>query len=164
MAIYYKAAIPEAFLPWNEKLELAWETAEDASFISILYGLPRVPHPAQPVQPANIAEIIDADTPAGTDGISFLPTLQGNEKEQDLHEYLYWEFHELNGRRAILKDNWKLINYNVFNASAATTELYNLVDDPGEQNNLALQHPDLVGELTRLMLSARTESGVFPFE
>lgn len=33
MAIYFTAAIPEAFLPWNEKLELARKTAEDASFI-----------------------------------------------------------------------------------------------------------------------------------
>jgi arylsulfatase A len=70
----------------------------------------------------------------------------------------------LNGRRALLKGEWKLVSYNVFNPSATTTELYNLANDPGEQNNVAAQHPELVEELTRLMLSARTESEVFPFE
>jgi arylsulfatase A len=111
-----------------------------------------------------VAEIIDTVPPDGLDGVSFLPTLLGNEKKQAEHEYLYWEFHELNGRRALLKGEWKLVSYNVFNPSATTTELYNLANDPGEQNNVAAQHPELVEELTRLMLSARTESEVFPFE
>jgi len=33
MAIYFMAALPEAFLPWNVKVELARKTAEDAAFL-----------------------------------------------------------------------------------------------------------------------------------
>ena len=98
------------------------------------------------------------------DGISFLPTLLGQSDRQKQHDYLYWEFHEQGGRKALRKGEWKLVNYNVFDPGKTTTELYSIKSDPGEQNNVADKYPELVKELETLMNSARTETEVFPFE
>ncbi len=108
------------------------------------------------------AELAGAKTPENIDGISMLPTILG-EDGQNQYDYLYWEFHEKGGRKALRKGDWKLVNYNVNKPEKATIELYNLIDDPGEENNVADSHPELVKELTKLINSARTESEVFKF-
>ena len=111
-----------------------------------------------------LADITGANDPENIDGISFLPTLLGNEEEQNEHEYLYWEFHERGGRKALRKGDWKLVQYNVFDPEKTTTELYNIENDLGEENNVAGEHPDLVKELMEIMNSARTESEIFTFD
>ena len=108
-----------------------------------------------------VAEITGTSTPENIDGISFLPTLTG--KEQPKHEYLYWEFHEKGGRQALRKGDWKLVHYNVFKPEEMTTELYNIAEDPGEENDLAGGNPEKVAELEELLQGARTESEVFSF-
>ncbi len=109
-----------------------------------------------------LAEITGISTPENIDGISFLPTLLG--KKQKKHDYLYWEFHEKNGRKALRKDNWKLVQYQVFNPEKTTTELYNLANDIGEEKNVAEEHPEIVKELLELINNSRIESEVYPFE
>lgn len=110
-----------------------------------------------------IAELAGVKSPENMDGISFLSTLLG-ENEQKIHDYLYWEFHELGGRQAIRKNNWKLVRYQVLNHDKTTTELYDLNADLGETNNVAAQHPEVVKELSELMANARTPSGIFTFD
>ncbi len=110
-----------------------------------------------------LAELVGTETPKNIDGISFLPTLLNNEGQKK-HDYLYWEFHELGGRKAIRKGNWKLVQYNVLNPGKTTTELYDLSIDIGEKNDVAMEHPEVVEELLELMNSARTESDVFSFQ
>jgi arylsulfatase A-like enzyme len=110
-----------------------------------------------------LAEISGSSLPANIDGISLLPTLLGQAGQKN-HEFMYWEFHEQGGRQAIRKGNWKLVRYQVFDPSKTTTELYDLSNDPGEKKNLALEHPELVTELSTLMKNARTPSEVFTFQ
>lgn len=110
-----------------------------------------------------LAELTGAELHDSLDGISFLPTLLGKGK-QEQHEFLYWEFHEKNGRQALRKGDWKLVRYNVFQAEATTTELYNIAEDPSEESNLAEKHPDIVSELSALMEGARNESPVYKFK
>ncbi|OUX38398.1 MAG: arylsulfatase [Kiritimatiellaceae bacterium TMED266] len=106
-----------------------------------------------------VAEMTGASAPEDVDGISFLPTLL-NRKGQAEHDYLYWEFHEKKGRLAIRKGTWKGVRYDVSIDANSTLELYDLSTDPGEQNNIAQQHPDVVAELDMLIKSARTVSPV----
>lgn len=98
----------------------------------------------------------------GLDGISFLPTLLG--EEQAAHEYLYWEFHEKGGRQAVRKGKWKAVKYDIFKQPGKMLELYDLSNDIGEQNDIATQHPEVVKEMEEILSSARIESTVFPFE
>jgi len=109
-----------------------------------------------------LAELAGIQISRNIDGISFLPTLLG-EPGQEEHDYLYWEFHELDGRQAIRKNNWKLVRYYVEDPSKTTTELYDLKTDLGEQNNVDNKHPDIVEELLNLMDQARTSSDIFSF-
>jgi arylsulfatase A len=109
-----------------------------------------------------LAELTGQEIHDSVDGISFLPVLLGKEGQQE-HEYLYWEFHEKNGRQAIRKGDWKLVRYDVFSPGETTTELYNIAQDPSETRNVAGENPEITQALLKLMAGARTESPVFPF-
>jgi arylsulfatase A len=109
------------------------------------------------------AELAGGEVPESIDGISFLPSLLGEDGQKE-HEYLYWEFRPLGGRVAIRKGDWKFVRYRALNPEKYTTELYDLSKDPSEVNNLAEEHPDLVKEMTRLMEEAHTDSELFEFE
>jgi arylsulfatase A len=109
------------------------------------------------------ADLTGAEKPENMDGISFLPTLLGNEDEQEKHAYLYWEFYERGGRKAIRQGDWKLVKYNITDPEKTTVELYNIENDPGEKSNLAEENPEIVKELTVLMDTVRTDSEVFTF-
>lgn len=96
--------------------------------------------------------------PAQTDGISYLPTLLGENTVQQKHKYFYWEVNENQGPvQAILKDEWKAVK--IFERPF---ELYNLTADPQETTNIASQHPNVVRELEQLMIDSRTEHPEFP--
>ncbi|WP_237340626.1 arylsulfatase [Wenyingzhuangia fucanilytica] len=109
------------------------------------------------------SEIVGVKTPNNIDGISFLPELTGNEKNQKNHEYLYWEFHERGGRQAVRMGNWKAVKYNVLKKPNAKIELYDLSNDVGEKNNVASQHPEIVSKMETILKEARTDSNVFKF-
>ena len=107
-----------------------------------------------------LAELTGTVLPEQTDGISFLPTLL-SKKNQQAHDYLYWEFHELNGREALRSGKWKLIRQPI--VGETILELYDLSNDIHEDTNLAEKYPDKVKELVSLMDNARTESPYFNF-
>lgn len=109
-----------------------------------------------------LAELVGLPKVTDIDGVSFAPTLLGDGVQEN-HEYLYWEFHEKGGRRAIRKGNWKLVEYQVGNPEKSTLELFNLAEDPSETKNLAAENPELFKEMTDILLNARTSSDVFQF-
>ncbi|MFR9672736.1 MAG: sulfatase/phosphatase domain-containing protein, partial [Rikenellaceae bacterium] len=106
------------------------------------------------------AELIGVDCPAESDGISILPTLLGK-KQTEFHDYLYWEFHEQGGKQAVRKGDWKLIKLQAKVPAKTYFELYNIVADPSEKNNVVDANPAIVEELKAIMASARTESELF---
>ena len=106
------------------------------------------------------ADLPGVEPEAPTDGISYLPTLTGR-GEQPEHDYLYWEFHEQDGRQAIRRGDWKAVRYNV--SKGGGIQLYNLAEEPGETRDLAAEYPEMVREFDALMHSSRTESKLFHF-
>jgi arylsulfatase A-like enzyme len=109
-----------------------------------------------------LAEIAGFPIPKNLDGISFLPILS-KKGTQNKHENLYWEFHELDGRQALLRNDWKLVRYHVFTPEKTTTELYNLRTDIGEEKNVSAEHPQLVKEMIGILKNSRIDSDIFPF-
>jgi arylsulfatase A-like enzyme len=95
-----------------------------------------------------------------SDGISIIPTLM--KKANSEHHYLYWEFHENNGRQAVRWNNWKGIKLNVSNDADAPLELYNLNDDPSEENNVAKKYPAIVARLTAMINQAHVYNKDWP--
>ncbi len=106
-------------------------------------------------------QLAGVQIPSGIDGISFLPTLIGGKQAQ--HEYLYWEFYELGGRTALRMGKWKAVRYNVTAIPKSSTELYDLLNDPGETENLAALHPDIVQKMDEQMSLSHVPSDVFTF-
>jgi arylsulfatase A len=113
-----------------------------------------------------VAEITGTEAPEGIDGISFAPTLLGRADAQRKHAYLYWEFPSYGGQQAVRIGPWKGVRQNMLrrnNEDPLKVELYNLEDDPGETNDVADMHPDLVAKLRRIMREGRMPSSLFPF-
>lgn len=108
-----------------------------------------------------LAEIASADSPKGLDGLSLFPELTGIGKQR-IHSHLYWEFSEQKGKRAVMRDDWKLVQTNVATDKPNAFKLYNVATDTGEAKDVAAQHPGRVAELRLLLEQSHTLSASYP--
>jgi len=106
------------------------------------------------------AQLAGTKTPAGIDGLSFVPELLGRKQQQ--HRYLYWEFHEQGGKQAVRMGRWKAVRLKAM-AIDTQIELYDLKTDPAESNNVAAAHPGIVSEMASIMKKEHIENTDFPF-
>ena len=88
------------------------------------------------------------------DGISFLPTLLGNDKKQGKHDFLYWEFHETN-QIGIRSGDWKMV------VVKGVPRLYNLAEDIGETTDVAAEHPEVVASLVDIIYNEHRPNEFF---
>ena len=93
--------------------------------------------------------------PELTDGISYLPALLG--KHQPEHEYLYWEFKEM---QAVRMGKWKGIR----KGPEEAIEIYDLDSDMGETQNIAQDYPEIAKRIEEILREAHTPSELFPME
>lgn len=105
------------------------------------------------------AELLKTNAPKDTDGISILPTLLKEEGQQS-RDYFYFEFQEMNGRQAVVKENWKLLHMDI--RKGGRYELYNIAADPSENHNLVDLYPEKVTELKEIMDNARVDDPDWP--
>jgi len=104
-------------------------------------------------------ELAGIKNPQPTDGISYVPTLTG--KKQQAHKYLYWEFHEQSGKRAVRQGKWKAVMLKTGKLVNPPVELYDLSKDISEKNNIAGKYPEVVSEMKKLFDEAHTPSKIF---
>lgn len=102
-----------------------------------------------------LCELAGVAPPEGIDGISMVPTLTG-EGEQQQHDYLYWEFYERGGKRALRMGPWKAVQNGLRDDPDAPIELYDVTRDPGEQHDVAADHPKVVAQAARWLAAAHT--------
>ncbi len=76
------------------------------------------------------------------DGIDILPVMTGVGKNPD--RTVFWRHHE---QKAARRKNWKL----VVRKENAAPELYDLSNDPGESQDIAASHPDIVVDLSKAL-------------
>ena len=103
------------------------------------------------------ADLAGTKIPADIDGRSVAPALPGTGSVKP-HEFLYWEFHENGSKQAVRMGDWKAIRQTV----GGPLELYDLLKDLGEKNDVAAQHPDVVAKIEVYLKTARTESKEWP--
>lgn len=103
----------------------------------------------------------DLKTMTQLDGISILPKLL-NQNNQQQHQFLYWEFHEQDGKQAIRMGKWKGIKLSVNKNINAPLELYDLEKDLGETNNIAPQFPLIVQQLNSFIKQSHKETIDWP--
>ncbi|MAB75515.1 MAG: hypothetical protein CMO47_03530 [Verrucomicrobiales bacterium] len=110
---------------------------------------------------ATMAEIAGVSVKQKHDGISYLPTLLG--EEQPEHDFLFWDFAGYGGQVALRQGDWKAIVPSLKNNPEGKVELYHLAEDPSEKTNLSGKHPDKVEAFTRLMIESRDEPEIERF-
>jgi arylsulfatase A len=105
---------------------------------------------------------IEPDSKQHLDGISMAPLLRGD-AEQLSRRVHYWyyplpEKHFLGGRSSdvVRKGDYKLIEF----FDDQTVELYDVVNDVGEDNDLSSTMPEKVAELQRDLVAWRADVGV----
>ena len=98
-----------------------------------------------------------------TDGISMVPEMLGHNKKQKKHEYLYWEYPEAGGQKAVRIGNWKAFVRNIYKGGRKV-ELYNLSDYPYEQNDVAEQHPEIVEKVLEIFRKEHVDAEVERFK
>jgi arylsulfatase len=102
---------------------------------------------------ATLCEIAKIKSPA-TDGISFYPALIS--KRQKKHRFLYWEFPEAGGSKAVRMGKWKGIIKNYIKGKNRTIKLYDLEQDPREQEDVAEFHPKIIKGMMNIMQREHT--------
>ena len=144
----YEGGIHTPFIAlWSSRIKAGSSTDHIATFWDFL---------------PTVCDIIGINPPENTDGISYLPTLSGT-GSQPKHDMLYYEFHEKGGKRAIVKDGWKLVELNSKNPKKAYYELYNLDNDIKEKHNLISENMRLARKLKRIMDNERTTNEKWDF-
>jgi arylsulfatase A-like enzyme len=103
---------------------------------------------------ATFAELAGVERPAHTDGISVVPSLLGRPDRQEAREYLYWECNQAK-QQAVRLGRWKAVR---FGGTQEPIELYDLSVDIGESHNIAVDHPDVIAKMRRIMIQAREGS------
>ncbi|TWT83627.1 Arylsulfatase precursor [Planctomycetes bacterium CA13] len=84
----------------------------------------------------------------GLDGVDMLPYLRGGNKGRP-HQTLCWK---METRGAIRDGDWKLLRF-----PDRPAELFDIVKDPGEQNDLAADNPELVKTLFKKLFAWELE-------
>ncbi|MDF7806405.1 arylsulfatase [Pontiellaceae bacterium B12219] len=111
---------------------------------------------------ATVADIVDVQLPdyAAEDSISFYDVLQGNDDPTQKHEAII--NHSVSGQFAVRSKQWKLIfcpgsggwsspkDAQARKQGLPEYQLYDIVNDPQETNNLINEHPEVVEQLTAL--------------
>ena len=92
---------------------------------------------------ATIFDLTNTRSSLDHDGISFANELTGKTDEQEEHDYLYWEFPESGGQRALRWGQWKAYNEKL-KSGDTTIYLYDLIADPQEQKDISSMHPDKI--------------------
>jgi hypothetical protein len=105
-----------------------------------------------------ILELVGAGGDPGhnvaADGVSIVPLLTGSGAVE--REAIYWHYPHYSPQGgtpsgAVRVGSWKLIEF----FEDDSLELYNLADDPGEENDLAEEAPDKARELYQMLVSWR---------
>lgn len=104
---------------------------------------------------ATAADITNTDLKKENDGISFLPTLLGNEAKQKKHKYLYWEFYEQGSKQALRAGKWKAVRRPL---GTGPIEIYDVENDIAEDVDLAKQCPKLVAKFKKMFAEAHVPS------
>ena len=105
-------------------------------------------------------ELTGQDHPEEMDGVSLLPLMEERPGQRE-HDFLYFEFQELEGRQAVREGRWKLVHLDI-RSEHPRYELYDLELDPGETRDLSDEYPDVLARLKGIMERSHVPHPDFP--
>ncbi len=101
-------------------------------------------HPVTSLDLAPTFRVVSGGANRPTDGVNLLPFLTDSKTEPP-HADLFWR---VGGRQALRAGDWKIVRHGRANA-ATKWELYNLIEDIEESENIADRYPDQFENLVR---------------
>lgn len=106
-----------------------------------------------------LADLADIDLPADIDGVSLRKVFEG-ETSSSADRMLYWDYGHCRERfdQAVRLGRWKAIQF----GRGSAIELYDLMDDPSESNDIADAHPDVVSAAADAMEAAFVPHDRYP--
>ena len=109
-----------------------------------------------------LASLAGVLTPADLelDGIDITSALKGEALDKP-HEFLYWDYGHCRRfyDQAVRSGDWKSIR---LGKEKGRVQLYDLATDPGETQDVAADHPEVVAEATAIMNKAVVENARYP--
>lgn len=99
--------------------------------------------------------------PGKTDGVDMTPVWFGKQKSVE-RKPMVWAYPEYTGQFAVRIGDFKVVRMRIATRKPADWEVYNLVEDPNEQNNLASTRADLIDEARKLFESEVGPNDRFP--
>ena len=101
------------------------------------------------------AELAGTEVKSKTDGISIAPSLLGQPKKQQNHEFIYWEFPHWKGfqQAALYDGRWKGFRSG---GPDSPVKLYDLKNDPAEETEVSAQYPEIAQKIGAYLKTART--------
>ncbi len=93
---------------------------------------------------ATYADLTGAQEVPPNDGLSFLPTILGQDHPEARERISYNSFQKMEAAR---QAHWKAVR----KGPKQKVELYDLSEDIGEENNIAEEHPEVVERLTEFL-------------
>lgn len=109
-----------------------------------------------------LCEAAGLKQPQGLDGQSLWPLLTGQQKVLAARKPMIWVFPEYGGQVAVRIGDFKLVRQNLKTKSPGAWEVYDLVKDPNETNNLADTRPELIRQVEELLRREVSENPIFP--
>jgi arylsulfatase A-like enzyme len=117
---------------------------QEVVHVPLLFAGPGVPRGRRIEHPVSQTDIVPTLLPllglAPVSGLQGANLFAGPDRNRAVHSYL--NLRQLR-REAVLRGDWKLVA-----APDGTAQLYNLAGDPGEQRDLAANHPAIVERLS----------------
>jgi arylsulfatase A-like enzyme len=105
---------------------------------------------------AVVGKAVPTDRPVAEDSFNVLPAMLGASLSRPIRSSMI--LHSPNGNFAIRRGPWKYIEgkprptlKKIPRRDELVAQLYNLRDDPGEQNNLLSRHPDVAENMANLL-------------
>lgn len=99
---------------------------------------------------ATAASAAGAEVEHQVDGVDLIPFALGATDEAKPHDTLFWRAGQY---RTVRHHDWKL----AIDPLMGNTFLFDLATDPGESNNIAEQHPEVVSEMKSLLAAHNSE-------
>lgn len=100
------------------------------------------------------ADVVNITSPQ-SDGISIYPTLMGKGKQKK-HKFLYWEYPDQDGERAVLYGKWKGLLRDIKKGNTKV-ELFDLEKDIQELNDVSSKYPNIVKRIEKMMKDSSIE-------
>jgi len=99
--------------------------------------------------------------PPVVDGTSFLPSILG--EKQPERKWMYREYPEYGGSQALWMGKWKGVRTRMQSGNT-TMQLYDLSTDEEEKHDVAKEHPEIIGEMLKIMKQEHKLNKMFPIQ